>query len=379
MPTSLQKPLLPTHYSVWFDPPDEAGDEVLHFVSERRSLKLKGRSFREFHKRVIPLLNGEHSLEEIETATADIFPADELRDALGVLADQGIVVDATEQTLNTEVAERMAPQVNLFHDLAPGVPVQKRLEAATVAVLGLSGAGAGVALALAAAGVGTVRCIDSLNIGPSDVYLVPFTGMDSVGSNRAQTIGDIVKNAAPQVNVVSDDRTLETEDDLRAVIEGADMVACCLDPGQSNLIYKLNRVCLATGMRWITCSLSGAEIIAGPAMHPGKGPCYLCYRMRTVACAGNPDDAFAYERYLDNRKRDDSSRRENLVFGAGLAANFIGMEIVKELTDLAEPSLVGRILTVRLTDLAVEKHSVLRKPWCPACFEPQKGTKETKD
>ena len=76
MPTSLQNPLLPTHYSVWFDPPDEEGDEVLHFVSERRSLKLKGRSFREFHQRVIPLLNGEHSLEEIESATADIFPAD---------------------------------------------------------------------------------------------------------------------------------------------------------------------------------------------------------------------------------------------------------------------------------------------------------------
>ena len=53
MPTSLQNPLLPTHYFVWFDPPDEAGDEALHFVSERQSLKLKGRAFREFHQRVI--------------------------------------------------------------------------------------------------------------------------------------------------------------------------------------------------------------------------------------------------------------------------------------------------------------------------------------
>lgn len=377
MPTSLQKPLLPTHYSVWFDPPDEAGDEVLHFVSERRSLKLKGRSFREFHKRVIPMLNGEHSIEEIETATADLFPADELRDALGVLADQGIVLDASAHSFNSEIAERMAPQLNLFHDLAPGVPFQKKLEAATVAVIGMSGAGASVALSLAAAGVGTVRCIDSLAVGPSDVYLTPFTGMPAVGSNRAHTTASLLKQAAPQVQVVADDRTLESEDDLRAVIEGADMVACCLDASQSNLIYKLNRVCLATGMRWVTCSLSGAEIIAGPAMHPGKGPCYLCYRMRTVACAGNPEDAFDYERFLDHRKRDDSSRRENFVFGAGLAANFLGMEIVKELTDLAEPSLVGRILTVRLTDLTVEKHSVLRKPWCPACFAPAEASVAT--
>lgn len=368
MPISLQNPLLPTHFSVWFDPPDEAGDEVLHFVSERRSLKLKGRSFREFHQRVIPMLNGRHSIEEIETATADIFPADELRDALEVLANQGIVVDGPKESVSSEIAERMAPQLNLFHDLAPGLALQDRLAAATVAILGLSGAGAGIALSLAAAGVGTIRCVDPLTMAPSDVYLAPFIGVPAVGAGRAETIAALVKQAAPQVQVVADDRKLKSEEDLRAAIEGADIVVCCLDAGQSNLSYKLNRVCLAARKNWIACSLAGAEIIVGPAMHPGNGPCYLCYRMRTVACAGNPDDAFAYERFLDRRKRDDSSRRENFVFGAGLAANFIGMEIVKELTGLAEPSLVGRILTVRLTDLAVEKHSVLQKPWCPACF-----------
>lgn len=376
MPTSLQNPLLPTHYSVWFDPPDERGDEVLHFVSERRSLKLKGRSFREFHQRVIPMLNGKHSIEEIETATADIFPGDELRDALGLLADQGIVVDAATTAVSSEIAERMAPQLNLFHDLAPEFALQKSLETATVAVLGLSGAGPALALSLAAAGVGTIRCIDSLNVAPADVYLAPFTGVPAVGASRAKTISELAQRAAPQVRIVADDRQLETEDDLRAAIEGANMVACCLDASQSNLTYKLNRVCLATGMRWITCSLAGAEIIAGPAMHPGKGPCYLCYKMRTVACAGNPDDAFAYERFLDKRKQDDSSRRENLVFGAGLVANFVGMEIVKELTGLAEPSLVGRILSVRLTDLTVDKHFVLRKPWCPACFTPSETSND---
>jgi bacteriocin biosynthesis cyclodehydratase domain-containing protein len=374
MPISLQKPLLPTHYSVWFDPPDEAGDEVLHFVSERRTLKLKGRSFREFCQLVVPRLDGRHSIEEIEAATGDAFPGDELRDALAVLADQGIVIDsAADAGSESALTERMAPQLNLFHDLAPGLPLQKKLEMSTVAVIGLSGAGAGVALSLAAAGVGTLRCIDSLTVTPSDVYLSPFAGMPAVGAGRAKIISDLIVGAAPQVTVIADDRKLESEEDVRAVIEGADLVACCLDAGQSNLIYKLNRVCLATRTSWIACSLAGAEVVVGPAMHPGTGPCYLCYRMRAVACAGNPEDAFAYERFLDHAKRDDSVRRENLVFGAGLAASFMGMEIVKALTGLAEPSLVGRILTVRLTDLVVEKHFVLRKPWCPACWAPKAG------
>jgi bacteriocin biosynthesis cyclodehydratase domain-containing protein len=353
---------------VWFDPPDEAGDEVLHFVSERRTLKLKGRSFREFYQLVIPRLDGRHSLEEIEAVTGDVFPANELRDALEVLADQGILIDGPADAGGSPVTERMAPQLNLFHDLAPGLPLQKKLETSTVAVIGLSGAGAGIALSLAAAGVGTIRCIDSLTVTPSDVYLSPFTGLPAVGAGRAKTISDLISRAAPQVTVVADGRKLESEEDVRTAIEGADLVACCLDAGQSNLTYKLNRVCLATRMSWIACSLAGAEIVVGPAMHPGTGPCYLCYRMRAVACAGNPEDAFAHERFLDRAKRDDSARRENLVFGAGLAASLMGMEIVKELTGLAEPSLVGRLLTVRLTDLSVEKHSVLRKPWCPACW-----------
>ena len=90
--------------------------------------------------------------------------------------------------------------------------------------------------------------------------------------------------------------------------------------------------------------------------------------MRVVACAGNPEEAFAYERYLDRRRSDDSGRRENLVFSAGIAGNLLASEVVKELTGLGEPSLVGRVLTLQLTDLSVARHTVLRKPGCPACM-----------
>ena len=93
----------------------------------------------------------------------------------------------------------------------------------------------------------------------------------------------------------------------------------------------------------------------------------MCYRMRLIACAGNPEDAFAHERLLDRRKRDDSAVRESWLFGAGMVAHVMGLEILKALTGIAEPSLVGRLLAVRMTDLAIERHTVLRKPWCPAC------------
>jgi adenylyltransferase/sulfurtransferase len=355
---------------VWIDPPDEAGDEVLHIVSERRSLKMKGHAFREFHKLVVPLLDGRHTLEEIQASAGDVFRPEDLGECLDVLGGQGVIVEADIPAPHVPAAERMAPQLNLFRDLAPGLDLQARLTRATVAVLGLGGAGTATAMALGSAGVGTVRCVDWLSLTPTDIYWSPFLGADRVGENRAEAAARAVRSGAPEVSVPVDAGALDSEDDIRRAIGGADYAVCCLDSSQSNLIFKLNRVCLADGVRWCAGSSAGIEITAGPAFQPGASPCYVCYRMRAVACAGNPEEAFAYEKYLDRRRRDDSATRESLVFGAGLVANLVGLEVVKTLTGIAEPSLVGRIVTIRLSDLAIERHTVLRKPWCPACFAP---------
>ena len=45
-----QRPRLPSYFYVLSEPPDSRGEEVLRFVSERRRIKLKGHSFREFQR-----------------------------------------------------------------------------------------------------------------------------------------------------------------------------------------------------------------------------------------------------------------------------------------------------------------------------------------
>jgi bacteriocin biosynthesis cyclodehydratase domain-containing protein len=361
----VKRPLLPSHYSVRFSPPDADGEERLHIVSERRTLTLTGYAFREFCERVVPLLDGSRTTGEVQALTADVFEEGDLADVLDLLAAQGVLVEAPG---DGPAVERRTPQRNLFADLAPGEPLQPRLTAATVAVLGLGGAGPATALSLAAAGIGRVRCVDPLPVRPSDVYFSPFLGLEAVGTGRAARVAAAVRQAAPETEVVAWDAALDDEDDIRRAVAGADVVVACLDAGQANLAFKVNRVCFADRRRWISCALSGAEVVVGPAVHPGESACYLCYRMRAVACAANPETAFAHERELDHRHRDDGDRRENLVFSAGIAAGLLGTEVVKELSGLAAPSLVGRLLTVRLTDLAVERHAVLRKPGCPVCF-----------
>jgi len=364
----LRRPLLPSHYSIWFDPPDRDGDERLHVVSESRSITLKGYAFREFCELVVPLLDGTRTVATIATQTADTFAAEDLEAMLDLLASHGVVVEAPDDGLALTAAERMAPQRNLFAEIAPGEPLQRRLGAATVTIVGLGGAGPAAALALAASGVGTLRFAEPLTVASTDVYFSPFLGLESIGSGRVRRMSELVQAGAPETKVIAFDDPNDSEDGVRRLVAESDYVLSCLDPSQSNLMFKVNKVCLTEDIPLIYCALSGAEVIVGPAIRAGRGACYMCYRMRSVAAAGNPESAFAYERELDRRHRDDGGRRENLVFSAGIAGNLMASEVVKELSGLAAQSLVGRILVIRLTDLRTDHHAVLRKPGCPVCF-----------
>ena len=89
--------------------------------------------------------------------------------------------------------------------------------------------------------------------------------------------------------------------------------------------------------------------------------------MRAVACTENPEEEFAHLRFLDRRKRDDSGRRENLVFGAGIVGNLLALEAFRGLLGLPAAAS-GRVIVFDFMESTSKKHVVLRKPWCPACF-----------
>jgi adenylyltransferase/sulfurtransferase len=359
---------------VWSEPPDDAGDESLHFVSERRKIKLKGHSFREFERRVIPLLDGEHTVEDIGRKVEDIFALDDLSAGLDLLASQNLLEDGPVDQAGSAPALGLTPQLNFFHEIGLDVSkTQRQLRDARLTVFGLGGAGAGLIESMAATGVGTIRCVDNLPVSAGDVYLSSFFKESDVGSGRFGVIERSIGECSPttKLEIVSDD--LPSDDAVAGAIEGSNFVVSCLDIGQSSLIYKVNRACLKLGIRWSSCALSGSEVIVGPTVHPYSGPCYLCYKMRMVACAGNPEDAFAFEKVLDRRKHDDSSRRENLVFGAGIAANMLALEALREIIGLVPVPTQGKIVIFDLLDMSTSKHVVLRKPWCPACYPSAAG------
>src|SRR5215212_9471623 len=113
----FQRPRLPSNIYVWFEPPDESGDEVLYFVSESKRVKLKGHSFREFQQLVIPLLDGQHTLAEIEASVADTFAPEDLWDGLQLLATHNLIEDAGQHEMPLDLSNQLAPQLNFFHEI----------------------------------------------------------------------------------------------------------------------------------------------------------------------------------------------------------------------------------------------------------------------
>lgn len=361
------RPQLPSHYHILCEPPDDKGEEVLRFVSDTRAVKIKGRSFRDFQLRVVPLLDGTHSFDDIAETVGDLFAPAELHAALTLLAEQNLLRDASLSTGSDDPVSR-EPQINFLHEVSSQpAEVQRKLAAATVVVLGLGAVGAGASLALAASGVGRWRLIDHLRVSRADPYLSAVYASDDIGAGRAEIVRRRLEQVAPRAPIEVQDAPLETDAEVAASIAGSDFVLCCIDSGQASLAYKLNRVCLASGTPWIACDCSAAEIVVGPLVVPGRTACHLCYKMRLVAGSETPEDEFAFQSFLDRRKQDDSMHRQNLVFAAGLGAQLVALEAFKQLTGVLTPVTRGRIFVFDTMHLTSTPHVVLRKPWCPAC------------
>jgi adenylyltransferase/sulfurtransferase len=363
-PLPLNRPRLPGHVRILVDPPNDAGEEGIVFFAESRRVELRGHSFREFERRVVPLLDGRHGLDAIAERVSDCFARPDLEAALAVLAEQRLVEEGASALPPTREA-CLAPQLGMLFELgADPAAVVERLAERVVAVVGAGGIGAVAAQQLAGAGTGVLRLVDPDVVHDADGYLAPPLKGAKPGVPRAEALasalGDEARVAA-FTGPFTDDRHVAD------AVAGADLVLSCLDAGQISLAYRLNRVCLAARIPMIAASASAFEVVVGPGVKRDDTACFLCFQMRQVACADDPERAFDIEAYRDRRRRDDSGARENTAMAVGAGAGLLALEAFKELTGVAPSGVFGRVLILDLMSFTLTKHVVLKKPWCPAC------------
>jgi len=127
-----------------------------------------------------------------------------------------------------------------------------------VGVLGLGPTGTTVALALAASGVGTVLVDDARPVRSTDVGGCGYRWSD-VGRQRDAVVARMVRDAAPRVAIES-----TRVPDLLVVVEHG-----ATDPVRAADV-------LATGVPHLSVVVREADVVVGPLVVDGDGPCLRC-------------------------------------------------------------------------------------------------------
>lgn len=180
-------------------------------------------------------------------------------------------------------------------------------------------------------------------------------------------IADAAANALVALGAGVDvvDTPAASRNDVAAAAEGATAVVASLQPGKLQMALWANLTVLDRNIPAIFGSAVGTTGWAGPLVFPGEGPCLLCYRLRAVACADDFEDAMAIEEWAA-RSDVHSSAAPFWPLTATLGG-ILAVELLKVVTALAEPVLVGAVLEIDGLTHERTRHNVLQRRDCPGC------------
>jgi adenylyltransferase/sulfurtransferase len=281
---------------------------------------------------ILPLADGSRSVAELEAAAADVgLDADSLREGLALLAKQGFVCEGALP------ADGRASTWNFVQEATQSAAqIQRVLCGSVVAVYGANAMAQAAADSLASFGVGGLRVVDGLEL-------------------RASVDVQVTRSSPPR-----------EFDEWQTWLRGAHFALCCPDPGMTRPLFQMNRACHALSVKWAVASSNGFESAIGPTIVPGHTACYVCYRMRSVACAEMPEDEFAVLRADDDRT-EPLSGVENTLISAGTAGHMVAMEAIRQLSGAFGPGLAGVMVVIDHVLPSMSRHKVIKHPGCPVC------------
>jgi bacteriocin biosynthesis cyclodehydratase domain-containing protein len=133
-------------------------------------------------------------------------------------------------------------------------------------------------------------------------------------------------------------------------------------------LAALNAEALRSGRPWMLVRLVGKTIWLGPLFQPGQTGCWACLVERLQANR-------QVESYII--KKTDRHGPLPLAHGAlpstiAMGAQLAALEIAKWILQGTNPQISGQMLTLDLASLELKSHTLVRRPQCPACGDPER-------
>lgn len=319
-------------------------------------------------RRLLAALDGTRSRAQL----VEEFGADEVGDLLAQLEELGVVEDgADDDLISAEVIARYDRQLRYFSDISSGPTAsecQRRLESARIAVLGVGGLGGWSALNLACVGVGEMLLLDFDRVETSNLNRqVLYTEAD-VGRHKAVAAGERLKAFNSSMRVEVRVERLESEAMILETIKGYDMVIDACDWPAHDIERWINSACFAAGIPFIAMSHFPPIARVGPLYVPGVTGCFAC--QETGYRRTYPLFDVAVE-----QQRGKASPAATLGPACGLIGGQVGLDVMHQLTGLAQPSTLGVGHIYDLRTMELEREPVVPEPDCPVCggMQPSSG------
>jgi bacteriocin biosynthesis cyclodehydratase domain-containing protein len=291
--------------------------------------------------------------------------AADLDEAIDALMADGLVEDASQDAkhLDAPALARYDRQLRYFGDLAaprePRAAAQRRLEDATVAVLGLGGLGGMAATMLGVCGVGTIVGVDHDVVELSNLARQTLYGQGDLGRRKVDAARERFRSINERLRFVGIPRRLESVEMITEVIDGADYVIAAVDWPATQISHWINAACWAAGIPYIAMSGYPPLLRVGPAYVPGRTGCYECQVIAYRRAYPHFDQAM--------ESLNESSPAATFAPACGLIGSLVANEVIAHLTGLHAPSCVGKAYMIDITSLSIRSEDVPHEPGCPVC------------
>jgi molybdopterin/thiamine biosynthesis adenylyltransferase len=225
---------------------------------------------------------------------------------------------------------------------------QRRLLAATVAIVGAGGIGAPTIQYLAAAGVGTLRVIDDDSVSLDNLQRQILFGTGDVGRPKTAVVGEAIARLDPDIRIDARAARLDPAN-AAALLDGADLVLDGSDNFATRLIVSDHATAAHIPLVSAAIGQFQAQIGTFRGWEPDK-PCYRCF----------VGDAF------DAEDCDTCSELGVLGAMAGIAGSFAALEAIRALAGFgADPA--GKLHIFDGLAPAMRTIRIVKDPACTGC------------
>ncbi len=351
------------HYSV----PFENGMQVR---SATQSAVLSGRIVKDIFPKLLPLLDGTRTKEQLFTELSDVMPAAHVTQVLEFLKQKSLIreVEEVPQELADEDLANYESLARFFGRRGSRYATLAALKSANIGIVNAGPVLPVLVSSLAQFGVKKMHLI-----GPDALEIVETQQSRFYqGADKKDSRSSVLRNSALagtkdlQLNIHAVNPVEIT--DWAEVVRDLSMVVVLL---QGPIVFhpwleKLNAAALAAGMPWTSVALlDGDSIHVGPTIRPGVTACYKCFELRLKSNLARLDSNEAFEAYLHQNQ-------ERIDFGflppvAEIVAGLAAIETVRTLSPDTVARTSGKLMMFNISDLTTTFHPILKLPRCPAC------------